>query len=395
MPLAPSQGLCYGPAMGSSLKICAAAAAVLLVVPSLFAQFPSARTELRGVYFTETGCGHCDAFLTSGAAKLEEAYGVRLILEKHDILSVQGYALCESMLADRGLKFTAFPVLFMGNNAYRGSAAVEAGIRGEIEHYLKHASYRPALSEAPAPAASGAAAAGFTAAFLPVFAAGLLDGINPCAFSTMLFFLSFVGLRRKERRGVALTGLGFIAGVFAAYFFLGFGLLSALRTFLSAGRFSLYLNAAISAAAAIMAALSLRDAAAARRGAPEDSVLQLPGFLKRAGHAAIRRFSVLPLYVLGAALTGILVSFIELACTGQIYLPTLAYMNRAAFSSYSLALLFAYNLAFILPLSAVFALYLLGTGHDRMREWYRRRLVLVRVLSALFFLSLGILVWVV
>lgn len=376
--------------MGFLRRFRTAALLLLVVAQQAAAQVPN--VELRGVYFTETGCSKCDAFLLSGLARLEEHYGIRLTLETHDILSVQGYALCESMLADRGLKFTTFPVLFIGNNAYRGSSAVEAGIRLEIEYYLKHASYRPALSESLAP---GAAAVGFTAAFLPVFAAGLLDGINPCAFSTMLFFLSFVGLRRKERRGVALTGLGFIAGVFVAYFFLGFGLLSALRTFLSAGRFSLYLNAAISATAAVMATLSLRDAVAARRGAPEDSVLQLPGFLKRAGHAVIRRFSVLPLYILGAAITGILVSFIELACTGQIYLPTLAYMNRAAFSSYSLALLFAYNLAFILPLSAVFVLYLLGTGHERLREWYRRRLALVRVLSALFFLSLGILVWVV
>jgi cytochrome c biogenesis protein CcdA/glutaredoxin len=351
--------------------------------------------EITGIYFTETGCSHCDSFLYVQKAKLEHDYGVSIVLETHDILSAAGYEQCVKMLKQKQLNFTVFPVLFIGSNIYRGSSAIEENMPQEIEYYLAHGSYRPALHRTNELASNADQSdKAFVASIIPSILAGLLDGINPCAFSTMLFFLSFIALKRRDRRSLAWVGISFILAVFVTYFLIGLGFLGALRKYLSENRFSLYVDIFVSALAAIFAVLNVRDAVVATQGRASESLLQMPFFLKRMSHRFIRYFNQLPLYILGAALSGFLVSVIELACTGQIYLPTIAYMNQSARSSRSIILLLIYNVAFIIPLTLVFVLYFFGLRHERIRQWYGTHLVLVRVLSALFFIALGVLVWI-
>jgi cytochrome c biogenesis protein CcdA len=226
-----------------------------------------------------------------------------------------------------------------------------------------------------------------------ILAAGLLDGINPCAFSTLLFFLSFIALRRQDRRSLLLVGCSFIGAVFLAYFLMGFGLLQALRALLSAGRATYYVKGVVSLVAAVLVVLNLRDARLARQGRAKESALQMPQGLKKLSHRVIRSFSLLPLMVLGAALTGFLVSVIELACTGQVYLPTLVYMNQSALSHWSVLLLTLYNLGFIVPLVAVFILVLLGLRHEKLRVWYGKHLFMVRLGTAVLFGVMGVIVW--
>lgn len=361
---------------------------IVLFLRTLFSALPLGALELEGVYFTETGCNHCDVFLYKEKPQLESTYSLALNLTTYDILSTDGYKRCVDMLADRGLSFTVFPVLFIGNNVYRGNKSIETNLGMELEYYLAHGTWRPTVVESTVPTGSA-----FVASAATVLFAGLLDGINPCAFSTMLFFLSFMALRHKNKISLLFVALAFILTVFATYFIIGLGLLSALRTFFSAQRFSVYLDILVSLVAVIFAGLNIRDGVLASRGKVEDSVLQLPPSFKRLGHGLIRHFDFLPLYILGAAVSGFLISFVELACTGQIYLPTLAYMNQSAFSSRSLVLLSIYNLAFVFPLTLVFLLFFFGLRHETIRRWYGKRMVLVRILSAVFFLALGALVW--
>lgn len=364
----------------------------LLALSLLCAAFPPAAAAeppvLSGAYFGELGCAHCDLFLYKRKAELEARWGVRLELETRDILKAEDYARCVRLLEARGERFRVFPVLFIGENAYQGDTAVEANLGPEIEFFLKNGTYRPRIPDA-------AGGGGFDARFLPVFAAGLLDGVNPCAFSTLLFFLSFLTLRRKSRRTILTVGLVFVASVFAVYFLIGMGLLEGLRSLAGIRWAGTALDAAISALAVVLGTLSMRDALRARAGSPEDAALKLPDFLFRANHRVIRALSGRRAALAAAALTGVAVSVLELACTGQIYLPTLAYINRTAVSGRGVALLLAYNFAFVLPLLAVFALFFLGASQDRIRRWYRDRLFAVRAGTAAFFFAVAVLIWLV
>ena len=68
-----------------------------------------------------------------------------------------------------------------------------------------------------------------------------------------------------------------------------------------------------------------------------------------------------------AFITGIIISGIELVCTGQIYLPTIIYMKQV--TGYGLQItgyLLLYSLMFIIPLLAVFFLYFWGIHSEKM-----------------------------
>ena len=59
---------------------------------------------------------------------------------------------------------------------------------------------------------------------LAVFTAGLIDGVNPCAFTVIIFFISFLSLQGYSRRKILAIGISFILAVFLTYVFIGFEL---------------------------------------------------------------------------------------------------------------------------------------------------------------------------
>lgn len=372
----------------SSMRLVPLTLAFMLAMTAASAQTP----VLDAVYFGEIGCDHCDVFLYSQRASLEARHGVTLRLVPHDILKPDDYALCVQMLAPFAQEFRTFPVLFMGNNVYQGNDAIDANIDDEIVYYLGHATYRPRVTPHPA---MSSAPAGFTARFAPVFLAGLLDGINPCAFSALLFFLSYMTMRRRSRAMALAAGTVFVASVFAVYFMLGLGLLSGLRAIMGFRYAGLISNSIISVLAVIMGLASVRDALRARAGNPGDAVMKMPEVLSRSTRLLIRTTSTWTAALTSSAIAGAGVSLLELACTGQIYLPTLAFINRTNRTGTSILLLLAYNTAFVLPLLLLFAVFFLGTSHERIRSWYRGKIFMVRVLTACFFFAMAALIWLV
>ena len=96
-----------------------------------------------------------------------------------------------------------------------------------------------------------------------------------------------------------------------------------------------------------------------------------------------------------AFVVGIMVSVIEAVCTGQVYVPTLAYiMKDPALRAKALAYLLLYNLMFIVPLVAVFALSLAGCSSERFSGFFKRRLGAAKLLLAALFAGLGVLLLV-
>ena len=57
---------------------------------------------------------------------------------------------------------------------------------------------------------------------------GLVDGFNPCAFSLLIFFITFLLGLQKTRGNILWMGSAYIAGNFIMYLTLGLGLLQAI-----------------------------------------------------------------------------------------------------------------------------------------------------------------------
>lgn len=368
-------------------------------------------------YYGEIGCAHCDLFAEKILPAAEQAVGIEAVAEYFDILSEEGYERCESRLGEMGYSFSIFPVLVIGNNVYQGNSSVEEGLPVELEYFATHGTYlsRTAACPSEPPASSdpsdsskfpiagdssGPAGPRLKPAVLPVLLAGIIDGVNPCAFATMLFFLSWIFLKGGTRRRMLLAGSGFIAGIFLAYLAIGFGLFSLLRT---AGKLALtrqVMRYLFSLMAMVFALLSLYDAVLFRRrgqGAPV--LLKLPPVLSKHIHGAVRRSSyagegIELMLVPTLAVTGALVALLELACTGQIYFPTIAYMVQSGQGQNQVLWLLLYNFAFILPLTALFTAVLSGVAQQQIREWFSRNLAAGKIAAALLFALLAVIIWV-
>lgn len=219
--------------------------------------------------------------------------------------------------------------------------------------------------------------------------AGLLDGINPCAFATIIFLLSYLQVTRRGPREILAVGAAFVAGVFIAYFLLGLGLVEVVVRLSLLRRIGAALNWGMAAFVAVVAVLSVWDGVLCLRGRMGDMVLQLPGALKARIHEAVRRSSRHRHFVAAAFAAGLAIAVLELACTGQVYLPTLLYMlktgrDRAGAIGY-LAL---YNAAFIVPLLVVFGGAYGGLRSERVTAWLQQRAAVVKFATAILFAAL-------
>ncbi|MFH1086757.1 MAG: hypothetical protein V1772_13470, partial [Chloroflexota bacterium] len=225
---------------------------------------------------------------------------------------------------------------------------------------------------------------------LTLVGAGLLDGVNPCAFATMIFLISYLSLNKRRGRALLATGGAFTLGVFLTYLGVGFGLLTFLTAlpFLSAiGKWIYGVTAVLCLA---LAWGSLNDYRMARAGRLHDMSLKLPDRLRDLSKRLIRRGTSARRFVLSAFVLGLGVSLVELACTGQVYLPTIIYvLGMPALRARATLSLILYNLMFIVPLMGVFVLAYYGTTSEQLVDWLNRRAATVKLGMAALFVALA------
>jgi cytochrome c biogenesis protein CcdA len=225
-----------------------------------------------------------------------------------------------------------------------------------------------------------------------VLIAGLEDGVNPCAFATIIFLLSYLQVARRRPREILQVGAAFIAGVFLAYFAMGLGLIEAvaqLQKVLHLEWLRRVVNWSLAGFSLVIMVLSVRDGILCLRGRLQDIALQLPGVLKESIHGVIRRGSRQAHFVIAAFVIGVVISVLELACTGQVYLPTIAYMLQKGQNTHgAIGYLFMYNIMFIAPLVAIFILARFGLTSDALTRFLQKHAAVVKFATALLFLLL-------
>jgi len=224
-----------------------------------------------------------------------------------------------------------------------------------------------------------------------VVVGGLIDGINPCAFATLILFISYMGSAGRERRKLMAIGLSFIAAVFLVYLAVGLGLMEVVAL---ADRIP-YLDAVITwgivALCVVLAIYSLSDAIKAARGKHREITLQLPAGVKGRIRSILIRFRKTRYLILGGLLIGGLISLLELVCTGQIYLPLIKVMvsTGGPDRTRALSLLLLYNLCFVIPLLVIFLSACWGVTSQRLGVILRKHMAVTKVVTSLFFLVLA------
>jgi cytochrome c biogenesis protein CcdA len=119
-------------------------------------------------------------------------------------------------------------------------------------------------------------------------------------------------------------------------------------------------------------------------------MLKLPEPLRKRINATIRKGRHARNYVIGAFTAGIIISFLELACTGQVYLPTIIFVSSIPeLRLRALLYLILYNLLFILPLVIIFILVYFGTTSKQLTGFFQKNAAAVKFAMGAIFLILG------
>lgn len=235
--------------------------------------------------------------------------------------------------------------------------------------------------------------------FFMIAGAGLVDGINPCAFAVIVFFISFLTVYKYTRREIITVGTAYCAAVFVAYVLLGLGAFQFLYAMQGFYYVMWGLKAATVGLCVVFLALSLYDWwHYVRTKDTAGLVLQLPTkyktFIHKVMHAFLKDRSK-SVWRLGLAATavGFVVSLVEAVCTGQVYLPTIVVVLKESGNHFWRAAqyLLIYNLMFVAPLLVVFILALVGYESKTFGGRLKKHLGLAKLLLCAVFVGLLIL----
>ncbi len=197
-----------------------------------------------------------------------------------------------------------------------------------------------------------------------------------------------------------VIGSSYILAVFLAYILVGIGLANVLYAISFIRWLVKVFYTALAVFCIVLGILSLYDFWSYNRGAKAESqLLQLPKPLKKLINKTIgenlrhKQSSGYLVLIATSFLVGILVSILESACTGQIYLPVLSIILKTyGMNLRALSMLILYNVMFIIPLIVVFVIALIGTTSNTLNSFLKKYLAQIKLLMAVLFFLMGYLI---
>lgn len=197
-----------------------------------------------------------------------------------------------------------------------------------------------------------------------VIIAGLVDGINPCAFTVLLLFITALpatlqaGQQSVNAARVRLIGMGsiYIGAIFFTYLALGVGLLKTMDFFTQQ-----HAPARFGALLAILFGLwMIKDYFLPDAGWR----LQAPSRVGAIARQAARR-ATFPALIAG----GFLIGLCTVPCSGAVYLGVLSLLALQPTALLGYSYLVLYNVIFVLPLVAILVAASARPTLNRLAHW--------------------------
>ncbi len=360
---------------------------IVLCLPAVYLSAP-----VPVEFFFRSGCGECAKVRAQGLTQLAETCAGQYHLQERDLEKTEHYlalAAYQEAWDYRGND----PVFVVVNREtlLAGADEINGGLVDTVRNAWNRAPGPPITARTDLLARR---AARFTP--MAVAVAGLLDGINPCVFAGLVFFMSLLIAARVRNRELLAVGGVYCLGCFLTYLALGFGLFQVLNLLSGVNALKLILNWTMIGLLLVLAVVSWLDAARYfHSGRGDDVKLQLPSRLKERMHQLMKQTLTRPGRLLaGIFLLSVAVTAIESVCTGQLYVPTLILLTKSNGWGTHVLYLLLYNLMFILPLIAVFGLVWRGITTARLIQLSRNSVIGSKILLGAFFVLLaGLLGW--
>lgn len=363
----------------------------------LFAATEGEKDSMNILLFTTESCSSCDkvkAFLKELPTEMETEEGacsvniqeLSVMEEENAVYLLQLYEARQVPVA-----LQKVPFLFIGNRYLSG----EKEIRSGLEALMKAgegigADYNPEIpvdSEAGKNKFTGIASIG------TVVVTGFLNGLNPCALSMTLLFLSLLAAAGGR---FLRYGLCYLAGKFLAYLGLGMAVAAAASSIPmdAFGTARNILNVLLLIFCLGAAFGNLWDFVQVKKGNFGRVRMQLPRALRRWNEkmmqAAVRpgMGKLLFLAVFGGS---VVIALGEFFCTGQIYLASiLQWVQSAPGEGVPFFVFCLYIAAMCIPALLIIILVAGGKSVFALSEKSLQRMPAVKLLYAVLFLAFAL-----
>ena len=214
---------------------------------------------------------------------------------------------------------------------------------------------------------------------------GFFDGFNPCAISILMIFISLLISLDKQKKAL-LIGASFIIGETFTNFLLGLGLIK-LTNYLS--EYSIILNIVYIVALIICVTIFIVNLIDIYNGFTKKNIIknQLSTDNKLKISSIINKYIGSKSLGIISLFMGMIIALFEFGCTGQIYLPSILYMDN------NIIYLFIYNLFFALPLIFFLFLSYILNKPEKIKSFIMKNSYLLKIIFniIILFLALNIL----
>ncbi len=215
-----------------------------------------------------------------------------------------------------------------------------------------------------------------------ILISGFLDGINPCAFAVLLFFIAFLFSLKRTKAAIWRMGIVYTSAIYLAYLLIGFGITKAIL-FTDSPHFMAKLGAWL---VIILGGINLVN-----HFFPKFPLkLRIPQASKETIKYWVYKATLPAAFVLG-----FLVGLCTFPCSGGIYVAIIGLLVAKTTYWTGVGYLLLYNLMFVVPLIIILVLSSNKYAVEKLTTWEQSESKAMRILSAAVMIGLGavILVW--
>ncbi|MBW3015760.1 hypothetical protein KY330_05025 [Candidatus Woesearchaeota archaeon] len=339
------------------------------------------------VYFYGDGCPNC-AKIKPYLEEIQDKYKEKIHFQEYEIYNnLKNYQLYNQYCGIQRipLEKRGVPLLAINDKFFMGSTQIRDNLEQEIESMLESGTRLCPLpnemgchnidtSENSDPSIEHLENTKIT---LPlILGAGLVDGVNPCAFAVLIFLLTFLLEVSSNKRRMIKAGAAYTFSVYLSYLLAGLGLFSVIQL-------SGMSRVVVTAAAVLAIAAGLVNV--------KDYFWYGKGFslkIPESKRETIKKWTY-KANVPAALVLGFLVSMFELPCTGGVYLAIIALLADSVTRLTAIYYLLIYNLMFILPLIVIIAALTWGMKAEHIANWRESKKNWMKLAMGLLLIVLG------
>lgn len=366
-------------------------------------------SKIRVIYFQSPDCSKCKK-IKPFIEEIKKEYGDRIDFLEHNVKEKEE---CRQLFFHFASAYNVpeekagTPLVFVGKDYLAGPEDIEKNLRSKIEQKIKinenllfdcHKFLEnwPNVDKIDFIEGSGggnevcgieknfcsadiestSSSARKQASLLVIIAAAFFDSINPCAIAVLIFLISILTSLKSSRKRIILTGLVYIFAVFISYYLAGLGLIG----FITYSGYANEIKFAAGIIVVLLGILTIKEGIYAK----EKQLLIIPPKTKEIFIGLMKKGALISVF-----LAGIVVSAVELPCTGAVYLTILSMLSQEGLKTQGYAYLFIYNFIFVLPLIIILFIGAWGFNTEHMEKIRKRNRMSVKILMGIAMILLG------